>query len=398
MPTLWPFAPNIRQAPYVLSREYRTEILVSRAGREQARALRQTPRKRVEYITSQTGDCLRAFNNSMVTAQRTLLSIPDRVRYVTLSTGLPSGNTSVVVDPLPAWVAEGESLILMGGGMQAFRTVASIIGTTVTFDESELVTYPAGTRLHPSLQGYLAATIPAPMISPRGVIEVAVSFEVDPGLELPEDVGTAETTFDGREVFLRRPNKWVPIDLGRVQEGIGRVDYGFGRIQRFFPIEFSTVMWEASYTGCDFENADALRQFFDRMKGRRGEFYMPTWGFDLNPTAGVNSAGTLLTVAGEGLEAAYADSTTYQAIGLRKTDGTWILRTVTDISDLSGDGAAVNVSPAWDETISLSNIDRISWLPLWRFASDILTMTWPRDTVAEIRLPMQMLENQAAEA
>lgn len=396
MPTLWPFAPNIRRSPYVVSREYRTEILLSRAGSEQARALRQTPRKRIEYLTAQTGDCLRAFNTSMVTAQRTLLSIPDRVRFVTLAGGLPSGNTSVVVDPMPDWVAVGESLILMGGGMQAFRTVASIIGTTVVFLESEAVTYPAGTRLHPSLEGYLAATIPAPVISTRGVIDVQVSFEVDPGSEIVEDVGTAETVFNGREVFLKRPNKWMPIEMSRVQNAEGRVDYGHGRIVRFFPHDFSTIMWEAGYTGCTFDHSEALRQFFDRMKGRQGEFYMPTWGYDLIPTEALTTAGTTLSVSGEGHAAAYEGETIWKALGVRKTDGTWILRQVSNVVDISG-GATLTITPAWGENVSLSQIDRISWLPMWRFASDILTMTWPRDTVAEVKMAFQMLETMAAE-
>lgn len=398
MPTLWPFAPNIRQYPYVVSREYRTDIITSRSGREQARALRQTPRKRIEYVTAQTGDCLRAFNRSMVSAQRELLAIPDRVRYVTLAGGLPSSNTSVVVDPIPAWIAEGESLIIMGGGNMAFRTVVSIIGTTVTFSESEAIEYPAGSRLHPVLEGYLSTSIPAPVISPRGVIEVQVAFEVDPGSEsIPEESGTAETTFDGREVFLRRPNRWVPIDMDRVQEGNGKVDYGFGRVQRFFPIEFSTIMWDASYTGCDFETSDSLRKFFDRMKGRRGEFYMPTWNRDLIATAPLTSGGTAMQVSGAGHEAAYNGSTVWKAIAVRKTDGTWIFRLVNNVTDIGTDAATINITGNWGENVALSAIDRICWLPMWRFASDILTMTWPRDTVAEIRMPMQMLENLVAE-
>jgi hypothetical protein len=333
----------------------------------------------------------------MVTAQRELLAIPDRVRYVTLAGGLPISNTSVVVDPIPTWIAEGESLIIMGGGNMAFRTVVSIIDTTVIFDESEEIEYPANSRLHPVLEGYLSTTINAPEISPRGVIEVQVSFEVDPGSEsIYEDSGTAETTFDGREVFLTRPDKWVPINLTRVQEGNGKVDYGFGRVQQFFPIEFATLMWEASYTGCDFNHSDALRQFFDRMKGRRGEFYMPTWGHDLRPTAALTTAGTTLTVAGTGHAAAYLGSTVWKKIAVRKTNGTWLLRSVTNVVDIAG-GATLTITPAWGENVSLSAIDRICWLPIWRFASDILTMTWPRDTVAEIRMPMQMLENLAAE-
>lgn len=397
MPTVWPFAPNIRQAPYVVSREYRTEIITSRSGKEQARALRQTPRKRIEYLTGVTGDCLRAFDRSMVTAQRTQLAIPDRVRFTTLAGALASGNSSVAVASVPSWLVEDVSVVLVSGSAHELATVASVVGTTVTFDDAVVKNWSAGARLHPALVGYLATSISAPLISPRGVVEVQVSFEADPGTEAAEDEGSAAATLGGREVFLTRPNRWVPIDLDRVQEGRGDVDYGFGRVKRFFPVAFSTRLFEASWTGCDFEKSDALRAFFDRMKGRRGEFYMPTFQADLVPTAGIAAAGTTLLVDGDGLEAAYDGSTTYAAIALKTTAGAWITRTVSSVTDITGGGASITVGAAWGSTVALGNIAMVCWLPVWRFASDILTMSWPRETVAEVRMAMQMLETEAVE-
>jgi hypothetical protein len=288
--------------------------------------------------------------------------------------------------------------MLVHGSDHGFRTVASIVGTTITFDEFDAFDWPDGTRLHPSLTGYLDASIQAPVISPRGVLDLSVTFHVDPGSEPTEEDGTAPATLSGREVFLTRPNRWLPIDIIRVQEGAAAADYGFGRIGRFFPIEFATRMWEATYTGCDFDDADALRQFFDRMKGRRGEFYMPTWTADLVPTAGITSAGTTLLVDGDGLEAAYDGSTTYAAVALRKTDGTWITRTVTNVADITGGGASITIGSTWGEDVALGSIAMVCWLPVWRFATDILTMTWVRDDVAEVRLAMQMIESLAVEA
>ncbi len=395
--TIWPFPPNIRHGAYEVSREYRTEIIVSRAGKEQRRALRQTPRKRIEYLTGQTGDCLRAFDRSMLTAQRTRLSIPERVRFVRLDAGLAGSATSVVIDPVPAWIVEDAELMLVNGSDHVIRTVASVVGTTVTFDESEAAAWPAGTRLHPSLQGYLATTIAAPVISPRGVIEVSVSFEVDPGTEPVEDDGAAAATLNGREVFLNRPNRWMPINLGRVQEGAGDVDYGFGRVQRFFPIEFSTRMWEAAYTGCDFDHADDLRQFFDRMKGMRGEFYMPTFQADMIPASALTSAGATITVSGTATASAFNGDTVFAGVAVKKSDGTWLTRTVSSIAP-SGGNSVLTVGAAWGENVALADIAMVSWLPVWRFASDILTMSWPREDVAEMRLPFKMIESLAVEA
>ncbi len=394
MATVWPYLPNIRLEPYVVAREFRTEIITSRSGKEQRRALRQTPRKRVEYLTGVAGNCLREFDRSMASAQRELLAIPDRVRFVRLA-GLAGEATPVVVDPVPSWISTGAALLLVDGSRVAERTVAGIAGTTVTFAESETASWPAGTRLHPALHGYLEPSIKAPLISPRGVAEVSVAFEVDPGSEPAEAAGSPPLTFQSREVFLRRPNRWRRIETTIAQEGAADVDYGFGRVRRFFPFNFATRMWEADYTGCDFERSDAIRQIFDRMKGRRGEFYMPTWRPDFMPVSGITAAGSTLIVAGA--LSSFLNHPVFRAIALRKADGGWLLRRVTDIDPSGGANSQITVDSPWGETVALSDIAMVSWLPVWRFGSDILTMSWPREDVAETRLSLQMLENLTAE-
>jgi hypothetical protein len=394
--TVWPFLPNIRREAFVVAREYRTDIIVSRSGKEQRRALRQTPRKRIEYLTGVGGDCLRDFDLSMKTAQREQLAIPDRVRFVRLASGLGGSVDSVVISPFPSWIVADAELLLVSGSRVAARTVESVVGTTVTFVETEAASWPAGTRLHPSLHGFLNANITAPLVSPRGVVNVSVVFEVDPGEEPPEDIGTAPVTFASREAFLTRPNRWRQISLNRKQDAAADADYGFGRVRRFFPIEFATRLWEADYTGCDFDRAEAIRQFFDRMQGRRGEFYMPTWQRDLVPIVALTSAGTTITVEGTGAQA-YSGDTVFKAIGVRKKNGTWLLRTVSSIAPSGGTNSALTISAAWGENVAVADIDMVSWLPVWRFSSDILSTSWAREDVAEMRLALQMIENLTAE-
>jgi hypothetical protein len=333
----------------------------------------------------------------MVNAQRIPLSIPERVRFVKFKDGLPPGFGALTIDPVPSWIVVGAVLIVDSGFQNAFRTVESISGTTVTFEESDSLAWPAPTRLSPSLDGYLESSIPAPLVSrEHGIVEASITFHVDPASEPVEDQGVAAATLAGREVFLSVPDRWQEIGIDRVQDGAAATDYGFGRIRRFFPIPFSTRMWEAQYTACDFDHADLLRQFFDRMKGRQHEFYMPTWQQDLMPVSGITAAGTTLIVQGTQTDAVYSGSTIWKGIAVRKTDGAWITRTVTNITS-SGGNSVVTVGAAWGQDVALSAIERVSWLPVWRMSSDTMTMSWPREDVARTKLPMQMLENLTVE-
>jgi hypothetical protein len=398
MATLFPFGASFNRAPYEVTREYRTEILVSRNGKEQRRALRQTPRKRIDYLTALCDDNVRAFDRAMVTAQRIQLTIPERVRFVEFEDGLPPGFSAVVVDPMPSWIYEGAVLVLDSGFRLAYRTVASVVDDTVTFEEDDDTAWAAPTRISPALDGYLESTIPAPLTSrTHGVVEASITFNVDPGSEVAEDTGAATDTLAGREVFLVIPDRWQEIGIDRVQDGAAATDYGFGRIRRFFPISFSTRMWEAQYTGCDFDHADAIRQFFCRMMGRQHEFYMPTWQQDLIPVSGISSGGTTITVEGTETDATFDPSTTYKAVAIRKDDGAWITRTVSGIAPSAGN-SVITVGSAWGDDVAVDGMDLVSWLPLWRFSSDTMTMSWPREDVAHIKLAMQMIENLAVES
>ncbi len=393
---VWPFAPRIwSDRPYTVAREYRTSVWKSRAGKEQRRAMRQTPRKRVDFTAPQTEACLRRFDREMVSAQRRRLIIHDRVRFATLASEMPIGDVAVVV-AVPGWLTVGQSVVLGSAGVYGHRVVRSIVGTTVSFTGAGTTTWPAGTRLYAALDGYLETNIAAPLVWQSAVADVSFIFKIDPGSEISEDVGIAAATLSGREIFIVPPSRFDPITLGRVQEGAAEADYGFGRIQNFFPIEFSTRMWEAAYRGCSFNGTEVIRKFFDRMKGRAGEFYMPTFQADLIPAAALTSAGVTITVAGVETDDVYDGDTVYSAIAVKKVDGTWLYRAVDSMTTAGGD-TVITVSTAWGENVAQDSIAMVCWMPVWRFSSDIMTTTWPREHSAEMRLPFQMLERLAVE-
>jgi hypothetical protein len=392
--TLFTTQPQFWAGEYSVTREYRTEIINSRSGKQQRRALRDQPRKTVRYTSVVAGDCLREFRTAMASAQRAQALIPDRVTFATTG-GLGSGATSVVVDPVPEWIVEDAELVLVSAATQGRRTVASVAGTTVNFDQSEAVVYPAGTRLCQGLVGWLAGEIQTENLSRRGVAVASIELLVDPITGVTEAVGTAGTTLGGREVFLVRPDSWEPISIAHVQP-FGEVDFGLNAVTRYWNQAFATQMWEGTYTACSTAKVTALRQFFDRMEGQRGEFYMPTHEPDLVLASGVTSAGTGMTVTGTDA-ATFNGSTTHKAVAIRKTDGSFVINTVTSIGTSGGNSVFV-MGSGWSETVALADVAMVSWMPTWRFAKDEQTFRYgQRATVADCRMAFEMLETLAVE-
>src|SRR5690606_3636520 len=124
-------------------------------------------------------------------------------------------------------------------------------------------------------------------------------------VEIPE---APLVTFNGREVFLKKPN-WRERISDNFLAGREAVDYGRGRIASFKMLDFVERTRRAIYLGRDRAELNAIYQFFLRRWGQQGEFYAPTWMEDIVPKTALASGQATMRVAGTDFHAAYADDT-----------------------------------------------------------------------------------------
>ncbi|MBW7946291.1 MAG: hypothetical protein H3C60_07595, partial [Sphingomonadaceae bacterium] len=88
MTRFWPLAPNWRNSvPY--DHEFRTETLVSRAGREQRIALRNEPRRVFSFLTTCHKDQYRALARNLTAGQSEDWWVADPVTTVGVTAGVP---------------------------------------------------------------------------------------------------------------------------------------------------------------------------------------------------------------------------------------------------------------------------------------------------------------------
>jgi hypothetical protein len=150
-------------------------------------------------------------------------------------------------------------------------------------------------------------------------------------------------------------------------------------------------MSEAEYSGLNVASAAALEQFFDRMKGRRTAFWMATGekDFALAATAAAGSSAFLSTGPAIAADLGAIDyAAEAMAVAVFLTDGTKIYRRITDIA-ASGGNSQITISGTWGVALTTANVARISWMPLWRFASDEMTTSWRSPLHAQARVTFQ---------
>jgi len=392
---LWRLQANWSER-YDVAYEYLTDIVVSRSGREQRRALRSTPRKSLEFQAHATRDQLRWLNRVMGGWHPNAFLMPELTRSVRTIEPIGTGSPSVLVDDAPHWLKEGASIVLNDGRRYGTRLIERMEGNRIVFTAAGNDTWVAGTRVHPGLSGNVAAEIQTQRLTSE-VAVLQVAFDATPGIEEFPDPPAPETTWgvDNTEVVLIKPNYSNPISLTFAWP-TEDVDYRSGVIRRFTPIQFSTRTWQANYLGFDRQKVQAFLDVFRRAMGRRGEFYMPTWENDLPPMDDLTPGSFRLRTPGPEVANLLNGDRVYRSIAVFTHDGRVFFNRVAQIDpieDERGLDSILTMSSSWTQAIPVSSILRVCWMPRWRFASDRLVISWLTDEVASITTSMMTLED-----
>jgi len=375
----WPFRINWDQN-VTETVEFRTEIITTRSGREQRRALRAKPRWRYDFSGWEKGDNYRKLNNLLRKSGGQLWAVAHPADWTALVAEAAAGDNTVAVAELPEWAQDGVCAILEWGRNQRelvrMREFAS--PGTITIDAVLVNTIPAGAKLRRAMYGVIGAPF-TQNVRTTDVSDYSLTFNANPDgfYAMPE--GTPYPTYDGYEVFAERPNydKAIQFDFDPQYE---QIDYGFGRVETFTPKNTSIDTRRMSFLGKTKAEAQALVKFFIRQKGQRGEFLIPTWSNDLKPSSiGVNT----LTFTDDTAKL-LTNGPLYEYVFFKLANGNYIVNKIT--------GAGGSTVSLLDDMSFPSQPVFVSLMSRSRFATDSLAVDWRTGTVAEIVFTFRAVE------
>ncbi len=395
MPRFWELAPNWRE-PYTVTHEFRTDIIESRSKREQRNALRAEPRKKLSFTITAPKDRYRTLLRSVAAESRQGESwyVPEVTAGVPTDAVAAAGQATISPAVTTFWMAAGRPVVLMDGQRHELAVIDSVSSGNLIMEENFSAAWPLGTKIAPALTGYVATEI-AGEGATNNLIEATVNFEIEIGLDVLETPAAATATFNGREVFLKKPN-WKEGVQDTYRSARESIDYGQGRLAHFLPAAFPTTVRKAAFVNRDIDEAEAIRQFFLRMKGQQGEFYMPSGQQDIVPIAQLTNGTATLTVEGIDFANAYNDDTVHKAVAVKLVDGTTLYRIVSAIAPVAGN-SRITFTANWPSTIPLADIVMVSWMPAWRLSSDAITFEWLTDSVCQVAITMQTVEDLAGD-
>jgi len=388
MAVLFNFRPDWEQG-FSVQHSFATEIIVSRLKREQRIATRQLPRKTVEFDVKLSRGDLTDFRGLLYQNQQGRFWLPDWTRWVQITDAVLTGADTLQVSGTPAWMIPSQRLYLAHGAQAVLVGIDAIGLGEVLISGTMAQDFPAGTR------AYLVydCTVDQKLSSrsqTNTVGQVSMAFNVKPG-SIEEDVGIPAVEFNGRELFLTKPN-WSSPPSVEIEGFMETVDFGIGVTDEFAPVAFNRRTVQSSFSFRDSASAEEFYRFFLRQKGQRGEFYMPTGEPDLSTSIGAAVGTSGLDVPGLDTFSRYAGSTVYAAVIAFFRDGSYQANRITGIT-VSGSNSRVAVLTPWAQAVNDTTVRQVCFLPVWRFATDDLTLEWLTNTVSQCQTSFTTLED-----
>ena len=392
---IWDVPPNWKN-PYRINRQYKTDILTSRGGKEQRRAMRETPRKTLEFSSQINFGQMRRFQAFLSERQGYPFYLPELVSKTRTAENIAQNATTVLLERIPGWLQLGTVVILAEGGRMDARVISKIDGNQVDFlaggGTGVTGDWPKGTKVYYALYGMLATNLSGRVLT-SAVTEVQITFNVMPGSEPPPwNETVAPSTYAGREIFTMKPNWAVPLSIN-FSTNTDTVDNDVGIISVFQPVQFNDRVTRMTFWQKDIEQYEAVQAFFERMKGMQNVFWCPTWldDFDLDPRT---VPGSTIYVRGAEVAQFMVNDSVYKNIAILTSDNVLHCYNITNIGQVPGEEVtALAISPPLTAEVR-AKIKKMSWLVLCRLATDQLTTTFLTDEVATFELSMQTLQYQ----
>lgn len=386
----WSVPPNW-QRPFEETLSYKTEVITAFDGSEQRIALRHLPRRQMEFAPLFDGRQGRTARRLLATWQARTYAMADWAQGVK-SYGVPAGGQTVSLsEPIPG-LSAGELVSLRSGEQSQVIEVETISanGLTLTLNSPVARAFPVGTKVYPARVVHAGLSAPSRRLT-SDVATASIGFTEmhRPGLL---DAGAPGLAWRGLEVYLTKPN-WADSPTHDHEYPFVWIDTGRGAFDYRTPEDSPKDIRRVHYTLEGREAAASLKRFFARCRGRRGEFYAPTWDQDLIPVADTLLEGSFQLLIDDEREIRRPDNDrVYRNICVRLRDGTVLLRHVVT-GEMSQIGSALILGEGWPRNIDRREILAIHYMPRWRMASDDLTISWVTDRLAQATLAWQTLRD-----
>lgn len=248
--------------------------------------------------------------------------------------------------------------------------IDSMDGTSLTFNSELSNNYPANTQVMPLMTAYMVQTTPT-----------AKALVNDQTFNVTLQVHATDNDIASAAAFNTYNGKTLLDDNNLVTEGVLReavqtkvyvLDNISGDYSHFASQQRSLRGSRKGFVTHSRQELWELRQLLHFLRGKQVSFYIPTFSKDLIPNQTLISGNSTFNMADIGYVTNADDRWSKKVFRMHLTDGTVLIRTIVDSSQISTAEEQLTVDTVWPYNIEIADIERIEFLEKVRFNTDDL--------------------------
>jgi hypothetical protein len=304
---LFPFEP---ESPMVEVLQFLTDILQTRSGKEQRRALRKNPRVTLEYEVITDGNERRLLENLLFDGQPRAFGVPLWYQATGLASDVDVDDTSVLVNSTAYADYRNGGLAVVWDGADNFEAlqIASFTSDTINFDSPFTKSFDRrSARVMPVVSAVLGERVDQSRWRNQ-LQRNRVKFQItdnDNDISSTAAFNTYQPTGGTERVLLDGPN-FVPGDT--INESwnttFSRIDNQTGAITQFSDQPVSRKGSSKGFVSGSRQDIWEIRQLLWALKGQATSFYLPTFFPDFEPIVDLTTSDQSIDIT----DVSYVDS------------------------------------------------------------------------------------------
>ena len=381
---VWPFEPNW-SSPVDETLEWLTYIESSFDRTEQRFAGRADPRRIIEYNAQIVYTSSQLYENIMFGWSNRLFAVPLWQEKSLLGSAVIAGDTVVLVNTENRSFVPGSLLVILSSPTSyEAAEIDSVASGSVVLKKGLDRSWPAGTPVFPSMVGRMEQANSARRVA-EDKIEAPVRFIGSPAetdARIPSVA--AGVTEGGVEVFTEGTNWGSPMSVN-YESDFNVIDSDKGTFSLRQRSEWPLVTRGHEWLLESADEATQLRAFFGRRRGRLVPAWIPSATIDFTLVEPVVVTDAVITVTNNDYGQFVNKHPARRNVLIQLRGGVNLLREIDSYTD-NGDGTALlGLTTSVGLNIQPSQVRRISFIGLYRMASDAVTFSWKTGEVAVVQ-------------
>lgn len=370
-----------------------TDIIPTRAGKEQRISVRKQPRESWRVPFHLIGEDRQRFLATLMDWQDNAFGLPLWHEAVPLTAATSGGATVFPVSGASKvdFRVGGLAVAFTDAGTFDVLTLTAVTDTQLTSGSPAANAYPAGTRILP-VRVTRISRIPSGRRHPVNLEEVQVEFQATDNDTGAPAGGTTwnPNTYNGR-VLLDECNVVEQTVGEQFDRRVVVIDNATGVVQQSSPWDKNKRAHVKGFMARNRQGVKDLKAILRHLRGRQKAFYIPTFADDLTVVANIGMGTTTLDIANIGYVRFVKDRNPKKIFRITFTDGTSLVRSVQSSIVVSPTVERLTLDTTWPANRTVAEVRRVQHYELVRFDTDDFALRYDRVGQASLFAPVLAL-------